>query len=206
MCEGKRRKQQEGETGVQLGYKAYLHFYEIAQGSTRPKTYTDFCGSPFYLSFVKFGRHCVAIRAINFASLLDWLLKTNKKLDDWCKDALYQEWLMQYLRREAVQDGLERGLKEMQRYAEENTDLTNGFVDYFRYGGANTICQHIINGRITAWVVFNCESGRAFLDKLGEEQVGMIMPYIDPVFWQRKFKDYDEDVDWARQILDGAGL
>lgn len=206
MCEGKRRWAQEKEVGVQLGFKSYLRFYEVAQGSTKSKTYADFVASPYYLAFVKFGRYCVDIRAINFASFLDWLLKNNKKLDDWCKDKLYQEWMYQYLRKEAVQDALERALKEMQSYADEHPELKNGFTDYFRYGNANRICYHISTGRISPWVVFNCNSGVNFLAGLTEDQVGMIIQYIDPDFWQRKFKDYDADTEWTKEILKAAGL
>ena len=123
LCEPKRRWQQEKEVGVQLGLKAYLRFYEITQGSAKLKSYEDFVSSPYYNAFVKYGRHCVAIRAINFASFTDWLLKNNKKLDNWCSDRLYTEWLPEYLRREATQDALERALREMQDYADTHPEL-----------------------------------------------------------------------------------
>ena len=93
MCEPKRRYQQEKETGVQLGLKAYLRFYEISQGSAKTKNYDDFVGSPYYTAFVKFGRHLVGVRCVNTASFTDWLLKNNKKIDHWCKEALYLECL-----------------------------------------------------------------------------------------------------------------
>ena len=108
LCEQKRRAQQEKETGVQLGYKAYLRFYEISQGSARFKSYEDFSTSPYYSAFTKYGRYLVSIRAVNTASFTDWLLKNNKKLDYWCKDSLYSEWLADYIRKEAPQDALEQ--------------------------------------------------------------------------------------------------
>ena len=79
LCEPKRRHQQQNETGVQFGFKAYLRFYEITQGSAKLKTYDDFVASPYYSAFVKFGRHLVAIKAVNVGSFTDWLLKNNKK-------------------------------------------------------------------------------------------------------------------------------
>lgn len=206
LCENKRRWQQEKETGVQLGLRAYLRFYETTQGSSKTKTYEHFVASPYYNAFVKFGRYCQDIRCINFANYVDWLLKNNKKLDYWCKDTLYEEWLPEYLRKEAVQDALERALKEMQDYAESNTDLKNGFTDYFRYGNANRICHHISTGRISPWVVYNCSSGVDFLDQLSEGQVKIILSWIDPEYWQKKFKDYPEDTSWAKHILKEAGL
>ncbi len=206
LCEPKRRWQQERETGVQLGLKAYLRFYETTQGSAKLKSYADFAESPYYNAFVKFGRHCQSIRCVNFSSYLDWLLKNNKKLDHWCKDSFYTEWLPEYLRKESVQDALERALKEMESYAEEHTELRNGFRDYFRYANANRVCYHISTGRISPWVVYNCASGVEFLDSLNEEQIVMVLSWIDPDYWQKKFRDYLADTEWVKDILEKAGL
>lgn len=206
MCEPKRRWQQEKEKGVQLGLIAYLRFYEITQGSAKLKSYEDFAASPYYNAFVKFGRHCQAIRCVNFSNYTDWLLKNNKKLDYWTKDSLYDEWLAEYIKKEAVQDALERALKEMQEYADTHPDLRNGFTDYFRYGNSNRIIHHICTGRISPWVVFNCNSGVEFLGSLSEEQVSIVIPWIDPDHWQRKFKDYLADTEWVKDILQKAGL
>ena len=206
LCEQKRRWQQEKEVPVQLGLKAYLRFYEITQGSAKLKSYEDFVKSPYYQAFVKWGRHMVAIRGINPTAFLEWLLKNNKKIDYWCKDEFYATYLHEYLRREAAQDALERALKEMQNYAEDHSELKNGFSDYFRYGNGNRICYHIGTGRISPWVVFNCDSGHTFLESLLEEEVEMIIPWIDPTFWDKKFQDYLADSLWVKDILRQAGL
>ena len=206
MCEPKRRYQQEKETGVQLGLKAYLRFYEISQGSAKTKNYDDFVGSPYYTAFVKFGRHLVGVRCVNTASFTDWLLKNNKKIDHWCKEALYLEWLHEYLKKEAVQDALERALKEMQDYADSEPKLQNNFNNYFRLGSANRIVHHISNGRISPWIVYNCNSGVDFVSSLNEEQIEIIMPWIDPDHWQRKFKDYLADTEWVNSVLTAAAL
>lgn len=205
-CEPKRRHQQQNETGVQLGLRAYLRFYETTQGSSKSKTYDDFASSPYYNAFVKFGRHLVGIRAVSPGHFIDWLLKNNKKLDYWCKDAFYDEWLREYLRRENYQDALERGVKEMQSYAEDHPELKNGFTDYFRYGNSNRICYHISTGRISPWVVFSCNTGTDFLASLSEEQMGIVMPWLDPDHWQRRFADYSADQQSCREILAAAGL
>jgi len=206
LCEQKRRWQQEKEVGVQLGLKAYLKFYEMTQGSAKLKSYENFVTSPYYGAFVKWGRHMVGIRGINPTAFLDWLLKNNKKIDHWCKDEFYVTYLHEWLRREAVQDALERALNEMQMYAEDHLELRNGFSDYFRYGNSNRVVHHIATGRISPWVVYNCTSGVEFLDNLGDEQVQIILPWIDPDHWQRKFKDYLADTEWVKDILQKANL
>ena len=204
LCEQKRRWQQEKETGVQFGLRAYLKFYETTQGSARLKSYEDFVNSPYYNAFVRYGRHLVAIRVINSDSFTTWLLKNNKKLDQWCKDAFYEEWLLEHLKREAPQDALERALREMEDYA-GNSDIAS-FSHYFKYGNTNRICHHICTGRVSPWVVFNCDSGIEWLDHLNEEQILLIMPYINPDYWNHKFKDYMADVEWCKHILKEAGL
>jgi len=206
LCEPKRRVQQESETGVQFGLRAYKRFYEITQGSARNKDYADFCKSPYYNAFVKFGRYCTGIRAINFMNFCEWLLQNNKKIDHWCKDKLYQEWMLPYVKREQAQDALERGVKEMLDYCEEHPELKNGIQDYFRYANSNRICHHISTGRVSAWLVFNCNSGVDFLDTLNEEQLQIIYPYIDPEYWQRRFIDFVADTEWVKQALKDIGL
>jgi hypothetical protein len=102
---------ERSERGVELGFQSYLRFYEIAQGSARLKTFDDFADSPYYRAFVKFGRYCVATRAINPAQFTEWLLKHNKKIDNWGSDKIYTEYLLDYLKVEAVADALARAVE-----------------------------------------------------------------------------------------------
>ena len=204
LCEQKRRWQQETETGVQFGLRAYLQFYETTQGSARLKSYEDFVNSPYYNAFVRYGRHLVAIRAINSNSFTAWLLNNNKKLDFWCKDSSYEEWLLEYLKKESPQDALERALREMEDYA-GNSDIAD-FSQYFMYGNTNRICHHITTGRVSPWILYNCDTGIDFLNNLGEEHLAMVLAWIDPDYWGRKFKDYVADVEWCKHVLKAAGL
>jgi hypothetical protein len=32
------------------------------------------------------------------------------------------------------------------------------------------------------------------------------MPWIDPEFWGKKFKDYMADAEWVKDVLQQAGL
>lgn len=202
-CEPKRRAQQESEPGVQIGYQAYLRFYEYTQGSAKLKTYDHFASSPYYNAFVKFGRHCQSIRAINIRGFIDHVIKNNKKLDWWCKDSVYQEFLHDHLRREHVQDALERSINTMTEWAENKESVFN---HYFLYASTNLVVQNITSGRISSWVIYNCASGVEMLDKLNSEQIEMVFPYVDPDFWKRKFVDYPADTEWVKNILKEAKL
>ena len=202
LCEPKRRHNQQNEKGVQIGLNAYLRFYETTQGSAKYKTYEDFAKSPYYAAFVKFGRQCVMINAINVKAYIDWLLKNNKKLDNWYKDSMYDEYLQQYLKVEALTDALQRAIEYSIKWGEEK-DLPPH--DFLRYGNPNSVAYAISTGRISPWIVFNCESGQAFLESMNTDQMHIVWPWIDPDFWQKKFKDYPADQAYAEEILKQAG-
>lgn len=201
-CEPRRRRQERAERGVELGFQAYIKFYEMTQGSAKLKTYDDFCESPYYKAFVKFGRYCVAIRAINPARFMEWVLKQNKKIDHWCRDAVYTEYLTFYLRVENVNDALARAMEFGIDWSEKTGNPPH---DCLRYGGANALVYAVTAGRISPWIIFNSESGQQFLSSLNAEQIAMVYPYIDADHWQKRFQDYPADQEYAKEILTQAG-
>lgn len=202
MCEQKRRHREQHEIGPKLGFQAYLLFYSTMQGSSALKTWQDFVTSAYYRAFVRFGRHCQDIGAINFDALARWLIKNNIKLDHWCRDQFYTQYLQQHVRQENVSDALTRAI-ECSMLWQERTG--NPSADYLRYGNDNTICHNIVNGRITAWAVYNCESGQAFLSRINDEHISLIWDWIDSDAWQRRFRDYPADQAYAQEILRQAG-
>lgn len=202
VCEPKRRWQERDERGVQLGLQAYLEFYTHQQGSARLKTFEDFAASAYYRAFVKFGRYCVNTRVIAPTQFMRWLLKHNKKIDNWASDQLYTEYLVQHVQVEAPADALERAMTWAQDWSETNGAASH---DALRYGNANAACHAVVSGRLTAWVIYNCESGQSFLSELSSEQVAMIWPYIDSDVWQKRFSDYPADRAWVEDILKKAG-
>ena len=201
-CEPRRRRQEQSERGVQLGLQAYLKFYELTQGSARLKTFDDFADSPYYRAFVKFGRYCVDIRAINPARFIEYVLKQNKKIDHWCRDSIYTEYLLDYLRVENVNDALARAMEFGITWQEQTSNPAH---DCLRYGNSNAICYAITTGRISPWIIYNSESGQQFLSELSTEQIAMIWSYIDSDFWMKKFQDYPADQEYAKDILIKAG-
>ena len=201
-CEPRRRRQEQNDRGVQLGLQAYLKFYQLTQGSARLKTFDDFADSPYYRAFVKFGRYCVDIRAINPARFIEYVLKQNKKIDHWCRDSIYTEYLLDYLRIENVNDALARAIEFGITWQEQTSNPAH---DCLRYGNSNAICHAITTGRISPWIIYNSESGQQFLSELSSEQIAMIWSYIDSDFWMKKFQDYPADQEYAKDILIKAG-
>jgi len=202
VCEQKKRYQSQNETGIQLALRAYQKSYEMSQGTGKPKSFDDFACSPYYRAFARFGQYCVSIRAVNIPRFTDWLLKNNKKIDYWCSDKVYGEFLEQYLKIEHPMDALHRSVEYGICWADETGNRSN---DYLRYGNDNMLCYAVTTGRISAWVLYNSESGQEFLARLSSEQIAIIWSYVDADFWQQKFQDYPTDVDYIKDILKQAG-
>ena len=202
MCEPKRRRRERDEPGPRLGFQAYIRFYESMAGSARNKTHDTFCESSYYRAFVKFGHYCVNTRVINPDRFMAWLLKHNRKIDHWCSDKVYTEYLVDHLKVEAVDDALARAIEFGIDWSEKNTSPAH---DCMRYGNANVLCYAVTAGRISAWVIYNSESGQKFLSELDATQISMIWPYIDSDAWQKRFQDRPQDQAYAKNILKQAG-
>jgi hypothetical protein len=201
-CEQKKRAVMKNDMGVQMGFQAYLHFYDITQGSSKLKTYGDFADSPYYTAFVKFGTHLRRISATAPMVYTDWLIRQNKKLDKWCRDDYYEEFLLQYLKTEKAEEAVERFIEHCVGWSETSEAEYNHI---FWLGNAKKLCYYITLGKISPWIVYNCESGVKFLEELNEEEVQYIYKWIDPAFWQKKFVDYIGETEWVKSTLKEAG-
>jgi hypothetical protein len=77
--------------------------------------------------------------------------------------------------------------------------------DCLRYGNTNAMVYAVTTGRISAWIVYNCESGQRFLGELDASQIAMTWPYIDSEVWMKKFGDYVADQEYVKEMLQKAG-
>jgi hypothetical protein len=202
LCEKKRRWQEKDEKGVRVGFNTYGKFYQYTQHSTKPKTNMDFIKSPYYKAFVKFGRYCVSINAINIERFIEFIIKQGKKLDYWTSDKLYTEYLMALIVTENPIDTVTRAIKYSMKWGEDNEASSN---DILRYGNTNAICYAITTGHISPWVLYNCDSGGTFINALSSEQTEIIWDFINPDIWTLKLRDYPDDVNYIKEILSKAG-
>jgi hypothetical protein len=203
VCEPKRRHQQKDEKHVQIAYIAYKRFYELTQGSSNFKTYEHFAQSQYYNAFVKFGNHIININVINPDYFIDYVIRSNTKLDHWCKDAVYEEYLLPYIKTENVRDALERSIITMEKWATENDAQFNHF---FKFVSFNKAVALIRNGKISPWIIYNSKTGMEMLEKMTDEQLGLINDFIDPIYWSRRFEAFVSDVEWVKHILSDANM
>ena len=202
LCEPRRRLRARGERGVEIGYQAFLAFYQDLHGSSRLKSPDDFDTSPYYRAFVKFGQYCVSTRVIDPRAYMTWLLTNRRKIDHWATDLEYTGFLVEWLPRESAAAALRRGQDWAQQWAEQNHSLPQHCL---RYGNTNALCHAVTSGRISAWLLYNCDSGQQFLSGLSNEHIAMTWPYIDSDRWQQTFHGSAADQVMCQELLRQAG-
>jgi hypothetical protein len=202
VCEYKQRWLNKDLQGNRLGFQAWLQFYKKHTAAKKQKTYQEFIKNAYYIAFVKFGNYCININALNISRYVDWLLKNQIKIDTWCSDTTYSRYLCEYLRNEDPLDAIARSIETTIEKAKEENILSK---DYIRYGNANKICYSVTTGKISPWLLYQSVSGTNFLDKLHEDQVKMIIDYINPEQWALKFRKDPDATTQVKQLLDQAG-
>jgi hypothetical protein len=91
----------------------------------------------------------------------------------------------------------------MQRWAESDK---HQWYHFFREVNPNLFVYWIKTGRVSPWVVFNCQSGTSMLGKLNDEQMLLIADALDPGTWSNKFQNDPSEVEFVQKVLAEAGL
>ena len=130
------------------------------------KTYEQFCNSQYYNAFVKFGSFVSNVRPLYPEKYIDYVVTSGVKLDHWCRDELYEKYAIGILKKEGVETAVERSIKTMMDWGDDQEAQWN---DYFRYASLNRVTQHLRDGKISAWLVLNCASGKEMLSKFNDE-------------------------------------
>lgn len=203
MCPKKRRWADKDMTHVRLAYRVFQMFYDLTSQSTKQKTEEDFIRSTYYTGFVKFGRSCVANEWLYPDKYAEWLIKKSKKLEDWCKDSMYDEYLLDYVKKETGLKALERTILYLATWQAENQ---KDWQDYFKVVSTSRAVYDIRSCKISPWVLYLSETGDQLLTRLSDEQVKMINHVIDANFWMKLFQDNPEEVDEVQETCKVAGI
>ena len=203
MCERKRRALQKDEKRVQAGFMAFNRFWQLTQNAKKNKSYNDFADSSYYNAFVKFGSFINNVNPLYPNKFIDFVIKSGVKLDHWCRDELYDEYLFETLKVEPVESAVQRTLQTMMEWGDEHSA---NFAQYFSHVSLNKAVYDILNGKVSSWVILNSASGKDMVSKMNDEQLAMISPAFDIKFWLKKFKESPADVLLVNEILKEAGI
>ena len=203
MCEKKRRALQKDEKRVRHGFYAFQRFYKLSAGAKKEKTYEDFCSSPYYNAFVKFGSFISNVRPLYPEKYIDYVVTSGVKLDHWCKEAMYEKYALELILKEDVATALERSVKTMMEWADDKSAQWN---HYFYYVSLNRAVWDIKDGKMSPWLILNCPSGKEMLSKFNDEQLELVYHVINPEHWAIRFKRVPNDVQLVKDVAKESNL
>lgn len=204
MCEKKRRWLQKEEKRVRYGLYAFQRFYTLSAGAKNEKTYKQFVDSQYYNAFVKFGSFISNVQPLYPEQYIDWVIRSGVKLDHWCKDALYEKYVLELILKEDVTTALERSIKTMMDWAEDNSPAP--WNHYFDHISLNRAVWHIKDGKMSPWLLLNSVKGKHMLSKFNEEQLQIVYHVLNPEHWALKFKRYSKDVELVKEVVKESNL
>lgn len=205
LCEQKRRWLNRDEQYVRLGFQAWLKWYELS-GTHRNKKnrgYRDFMESKYYTAFTKFGRHLATTKLVNPTHFIEFVIKNGIKLDDWCKDSVYEFYVKDVCKREDISTALERLVGLMEKWAVENDE---NWVDFFKKVEPALALRWIRTGRISPWIIFNASTVSDLFDRMSDEQLVLIDKFIETPFWKLKMKRNEKDTKFVQETLEKYGI
>lgn len=203
MCVKKRRWADKDLTHTRLAFRVFQMFYELNTTANKSKTQEDFIKSQYYEGFIKFGRSCVTNEYLNPENFAEWLIKNGKKLADWHKDSLYDEYLLGYVKKEPGMKALERTIIYLAQWSAENKI---DWQDYFKKVSTPRAVHDIRSAKISPWLIYLSETGDTLLTRFSDEQVKMIAHIIDATFWMKVFANNKEEVSEVKKACGIAGL
>lgn len=203
MCEQKRRHLAKEEKHVILAFYTFNKFYQINQKTVHNKTYEEFSKSPYYNAFVKFGSFLNNINPLYTNNFIEWVVKSGIKIDHWCRDELYEKYVIELLHTESVETALERSIQHMTVWANLNDSIWN---HYFNYVSTNRAMFDIKDGKISPWLLLNSTKGKELLNQFRDDQLAAISTIIDPKVWVKKFKQQQQDLELVRTIIKESNL
>jgi hypothetical protein len=203
MCEKKRRFIQKDERRVQSGFMVFKKFYQVNQKNSKEKTYEDFLNSSYYNAFVKFGSFLSNVNPLYPDNYIDWIVKSGISIDKWCREEHYDKYVVNLIKTEPVEIAAERSVKTMIEWAEKTNAQWN---HYFYYVNIEKLLYDIRDGKISPWILLNSTNGVNSLKKMTDNQLDIITPMIDPVFWNMRFTNKNQDLEFIKHIIKEANI
>jgi hypothetical protein len=203
MCVKKRRWADRDLTHIRLAFRVFQKFYQNMHSSTKHKTQEEFIQSSYYEGFVKFGRACMINEYLYPERFADWLIDNGKKLDDWAKDKTYDEYLLEFVKREPGLRALERNILYLSEWSTESGLPWN---EYFTSVTTPRAVYDIRSAKISPWLLYLSQTGDQLLTRFSDEQVKMINHLIDAGFWMQVFKKNSEEVSEVQMMCEAAGI
>lgn len=203
MCVKKRRHLDKDNVASRMGLELYRRYFELNTATKNAKTIEQFIESRYYKSFIKFARRLMDLRPVDQARFIDYVFRNGVKDRDWCKDAVYEAYIVDLLSKEPASRGLERSIKTMEQWGFDHDVPFNMFFAQVSPSEAT----HLVKmGKISPWVLYLAETSDLLWDRLSDEQASIISSVVDPKVWRVKFEIKKDDCSFTRDILKEAHI
>jgi hypothetical protein len=203
VCEKKRRHLAKSEKHVVVGFDAFNRFFKLSQNLKGDKTYEEFSKSPYYNAFVKFGSFVSNVNPLYPDKFIDYVVRSGVRLDHWCRDELYDKYVVDLIKTEPVEVALERSIKTMIAWGEDNNAAWH---HYFLYASPSRIMFAVKDGKISPWLILNSNNGKNALKGFDDTQLQAIGNVMDLSFWLNKFKRQQSDVALVKQVVKESNI
>ncbi len=202
-CEQKNRWLAKDDKHVRIGLIAFQKFYQLSMRVKKIKSYDDFMSSSYYVGFCRFGKHVININAIEPEGFIEYLIKMQVKLPDWCSDGWYEAWVRELAKKEDPMKAIERNILLMEAWA---LDSGETWQEFFRKVPPALATKWIRSGRISPWLLYARGVGEQLFTRMSDEQLVLVKEWINPLFWFDKIKTHKDDMQTIETILKEAGV
>jgi hypothetical protein len=186
-----------------IAYSAFNTFYRQTQYITKDKTYEEFCSSPFYKGFVKYGSFVHNVAPLYPKNYLNYLITNGIKLDEWSNESTYTKYVVSLIKTETVETALERSIQTMLAWGTNHSTQWN---QYLTHASPSRVTYDIKDGKISPWLVLNSRNGISLIKKLDDTMLNELRDILDIPFWQYTFQHRPLDTKLAKEIIQGASI
>ena len=195
-CEKKKRYLWKDEPYSRIAFRSFQIYWKTLMRAKKDKTFDDFIDSPYYTTFIKYGKFVVDTPVFKPEQYLDFLIKNESPVDKWIVESVYDVYMREQIRKEDPYDAVARSIQTMTEWAvERNTDWTA----FFRDVATPYAVLLIKKGMISPWALYT--AGGSLLGRMSSEQLLMIKPMVEPLFWRPVFRRMAEEFSDIEKIL-----
>lgn len=203
LCVKKKRFADKNNAEERLAFNVYQRFFKLACHNTKPKTVLQFIDDRLYSVFVKFARHLRNLKALNPDKFVDYLILGGFEMKQWMNERVYKQYLIDFLMNENPTRSIERSILVMDEWAQKhNMELG----DYFEHASTYEITDKICTGYLSPWAAYLSSKSGLFFERLTDEQVDMVSPYMNAGKWENVFRENVEDIEFLREALKSNGI
>lgn len=203
MCVKKRRHRDKDHVASRIGLELYRRYYELNTATKNAKTSEEFINSQFYKAFIKFARRLMDLKPVDQARFVDYVFRNGIKDRDWCKDKVYEAYIIDLLGKEPAARGLERSVITMIEWGEKYDVPFNEFLARVSPSEATHLIQM---GKISPWVIFLGQNNNDLIDRLSDEQFVILESIMNTKIWMTRFQIKKDDCNWVRERLQEANI